>query len=101
MTEYNKLVRDKIPEIIESKGEPVKFHVAAEAEYWEKLKEKFSEETAEFIKEANPEEMADVLEIIDAIIDCRRFDREEIELIKKEKASKRGRFEKRIILEEA
>jgi predicted house-cleaning noncanonical NTP pyrophosphatase (MazG superfamily) len=98
---YNKLVRDKIIEIIEAKGEQAIFHIADDSEYKTRLFEKLSEEIAEFAEAESMEELADVLEIIDAIAAYKNFDRTEVEAIKKEKAEKRGGFEKRIILEQA
>ena len=98
---YNKLVRDKIPEYIEGKGEKAVWHIAEEAEYWEKLKEKLIEEIEEFKKDEAPEEFADLLEVIDAIREYKKFDFSELERIKEEKARTRGRFEKRIILDES
>lgn len=101
MIRYNKLVRDKIPEIIEQKGGKCTIRIADEKEYWEKLKWKLREEMDEFLEAQNEEELADLLEVIDAIIECKKFDRKNIELIKGKKAQERGRFEKRVILEEA
>jgi predicted house-cleaning noncanonical NTP pyrophosphatase (MazG superfamily) len=60
---YNKVVRDKIPEIIEADNCNLKTHIANEEEYWEKLKEKLNEEVQEFIKEDTKEELADILEV--------------------------------------
>lgn len=98
---YNKLVRDKIPEIIiKKKGKPVT-HTADEKEYWEKLKNKLVEETAEYRKNDKEEELADVLEVLYAIFDYKKIDRVRLETIRIEKANKRGGFKKKIILEES
>jgi len=98
---YNKLVRDKIPEYIKSKGGVPIVHIADEKEYFQKLKEKLQEEVNEFIEAENIEEMADVLEVIDAILDYQKFDKGELEQVKNKKADDRGKFEKKIILEES
>lgn len=98
---YDKLVRDKIPEYIQSKGGLPIFHVADEAQYWQKLKEKLSEEVEEFKRDENIGELADILEVIDAIIEHKKFSKEDIEMVKNKKAEERGRFTKRIVLEEA
>jgi predicted house-cleaning noncanonical NTP pyrophosphatase (MazG superfamily) len=98
---YNKLVRDKIPEYIRGKGEAAVTHIAGDEEYWEKLKEKLQEEINEFEQEASADELADILEVLDAIIDYKKFDRAEIAKIKTDKAEKRGKFQERIILDES
>lgn len=98
---YNKLVRDKIPEYIESKGQKALYHVADEKEYWEKLKEKLQEEVKEFLEAESIEEMADIWEVIEAVVGFKKFDHQELQNIKNEKAEKRGKFQKRIILDES
>lgn len=98
---YDKLVRDKIPDIIRSKGRDPATHIADEAEYWEKLKEKLIEEFDEFQRDENVEEMADLLEVIDAILEFKGFSRGDVERMKAKKAEERGGFRGRIILEEA
>lgn len=98
---YNKLVRDKIPEYIRSKGNVPISHIAGEEEYWKKLEEKLQEEVDEFLRDGKLEEIADILEVIDAICDYQKFDKQELASIKNKKATERGKFEKRIILEEA
>ncbi|MCX6731585.1 MAG: nucleoside triphosphate pyrophosphohydrolase [Candidatus Parcubacteria bacterium] len=98
---YNKLVRDKIPEYIKGKGGVPIMHIADETEYWQKLKEKLLEEIEEFNKDENVQEFADILEVLDAIVDYKKFDKKEIQNIKTKKAEERGKFEKRIILDES
>jgi predicted house-cleaning noncanonical NTP pyrophosphatase (MazG superfamily) len=95
----SKLIRDKIPEIIEqNQGKPIT-HIAGEEEYWLKLKEKLQEEVDEFKEEGNEEELADVLEVIDAIIEFKQIDKSNLNKLKEDKAEKRGKFRKRIILD--
>lgn len=98
---YDKLVRDLIPEHIAKRGGNSVTHVATQEEYRQKLAEKLVEEAQEFLKDQNTEEIADVLEVIDAIMGCYGFDQAEIESVKQKKAQEKGKFEKKIILEEA
>lgn len=98
---YNKLVRDKIPDIIKSKGEAVQFRIATDSEYWDKLKEKLTEEVKEFLDSESIEEIADILEVIDAVNNFKNFNSKELQKIKKDKFDKRGGFNERIILEES
>ena len=97
---YNKLVRDKIPEIIKSKGAVPISHIANDEEYRQKLKEKLQEEVDEFVKGDNEEELADILEVVYAICDHIKIDKEELELLRKKKADERGGFKDKIILDE-
>ena len=97
---YNKLVRDKIPEIIKQKGQIPIIHQADDDEYFEKLKQKLKEEVDEFLKDENKEELADIYEVLQEICEFKGFDKNELEVIRKKKASERGAFKKRIILDE-
>ena len=94
-----KLVRDKIPEIIIQSGGSPEIRFADNEEFWQKLKKKLTEETNEFIESENEEELADIYEVLDAIINFKRFDKSEINEIKNKKLKERGGFVKRIILE--
>ena len=98
--EYNKLVRDQIIEIIRADGSEAKFHIADDQEYWQKLTEKIGEELAEFIVDESPEELADMMEVIDAVLEYKGYTWEQIREIQAQKAEKRGGFKERIILEE-
>lgn len=98
---YNKLVRDKISEIIKNKGGVPVIHIAGNKEYWSKLKEKLLEEAKEFFAEDTIEELADIQEVINAICSYKKFSKRKIEIARKKKAKERGAFKKKIILEEA
>ena len=70
------------------------------AEYWLKLKEKLNEEVKEFFDDESIEEFADVLEVLDAIAEFKKFKKSKVTAVKNKKAKQRGKFKKRIILEE-
>ena len=96
---YNKLVRDKIPEIIENSGKSAYTHILSEDEYISELDKKLGEEFAEYQTDKSLEELADMLEVMYAIATARGYSVEELEAVRCEKAEKRGAFEKRIFLE--
>ncbi len=95
----NKLVRDKIPEILDSKGLKYSIHVAEDEEYWQKLKEKLQEEVEEYLNKERHEELADILEVFEAIIRFKKIDLTKLNQIKQAKAKQKGGFGERIILE--
>lgn len=97
---HDKLIRDKIIDIIKDKGEYAVIHVASEKEYHEKIRKKLNEEVKEFLKEENKEEMADIIEVLNAICKSNGWKMEDVEKIRKKKAKERGSFDRRIILDE-
>ncbi|MFW5980954.1 MAG: nucleoside triphosphate pyrophosphohydrolase [bacterium] len=96
---YDKLVRDKIPQIIKDAGKEYAIHIADDQEYLSKLYAKVLEELQEFKENPSAEEMADIFEVLDGLISFHDIDRDDIETIKKEKRDERGGFKDRIILE--
>ncbi len=98
MKKYNKLVRDRIPEIIEASGNRCKTKILSDKEYLTMLDAKLNEEIAEYQQDKSLEELADVLEVIRAITVARGHSLEELERIRIKKAQQRGSFEKKIFL---
>ena len=98
--QYNKLVRDKIPEIIEASGKTCSTEILSDDEYLKMLDAKLDEELAEYHKDQNIEELADLIEVIYAVARARGYTLEELEKVRAEKADKRGGFEKKILLKE-
>ena len=97
---YNKLVRDRIPEIIEMSGRTCTIECLSDEDYLHMLETKLDEELAEYHQDQSIEELADLLEVIRAVVIARGSSLEELERIRAEKAQKRGGFEKKILLKE-
>ena len=97
---YNKLVRDKIPEIIEQTGKTCTCSILSDDDYLKMLDEKLNEELEEYQEDKSMEELADLLEVVKAVAVARGISFEELEEIRRAKAAKRGGFEKKIFLEE-
>jgi len=93
-----KLVRDRIPELIREDGKDPDTYVADEKEYAALLREKLKEEVAEFLESERVEELADILEVIDALLVHKKIEKEELEVIKKKKHQERGGFQEKIVL---
>ena len=96
---YHKLVRDRIPEIIEKDGKQCVCSVLSEEDYLIMLDRKLDEELKEYQESKSMEELADLLEVIRAVALARSSSMEEVEQIRIRKAEKRGGFEKRLLLE--
>lgn len=97
---YNKLVRDKIPEIIKQTGLIPVTHIASPKEYEIKLREKLQEEVNEFLKDSSTNELADILEVVYALSNLYQTNEYQLEAIRKEKANQKGIFIEKIILDE-
>ena len=97
---YNKLVRDRIPEIIEVSGKTCVTEILSDEDYLHMVDAKLDEELAEYHKDQNIEELADLMEVIYAATIARGYTLEELERVRVEKAEKRGGFAKKILLKE-
>ena len=95
---YNKLVRDRIPEIIQASGKSCKTEILTHDAYIQKLDEKLNEELAEYQKSKSLEELADLLEVMGAVVRARGYTWEELTQLRKAKRAERGAFDQKINL---
>ena len=96
---YNKLVRDKIPEIILRGGARPATRILDDGEYLAALDGKLLEEVREYLESGSVEELADVAEVFSAILKARGVEREELLSVMENKRRERGGFEDKIFLE--
>ena len=95
---YYKLVRDRIPEIIHDSGRTCSWEILAHEEYIRMLDEKLDEELTEYQESKSLEELADLQEVIEAVVKARGWTLSQLKQVKEEKSAERGRFEKKILL---
>jgi predicted house-cleaning noncanonical NTP pyrophosphatase (MazG superfamily) len=102
--EYKKLIRDRIPEIMEEKGVKYGVRVLGDEEYKKELLKKIIEEAQEVLevngdKKELTKEIGDVLEIVDYLVSVFELDRKDIEKVRKGRKKSRGGFDKKLFLE--
>ncbi len=95
---FNKLVRDKIPEIIEKSGAIPVIRIMDENEYIDALEKKLDEEVDEYHESKDTEELADVLEVVYALCEARGYSVEELMAVYNKKHEERGGFKEKIFL---
>ena len=96
---YNKLVRDKIPENINNtEGRKANYKILSNEEYLIELDKKLFEEAHEFIEEHSVEELADLIEVISAIMKSKNISLDDVEKARKIKNDKKGKFDNKIYL---
>lgn len=100
MIQYHKLVRDRIPEIIETDGKTCIWETLSQEDYIRLLDEKLNEELSEYHESKSLEELADLLEVMQAVVRARGWTLEELEHVRADKAAKRGGFARKILLKE-
>ena len=99
---YNKLVRDRIPEIITDKGDKPVIRILEEDDYKKSLEEKLYEEYKEVVESDGKErleELADLMEVIKSLAESEGFTLEDVMKIADKKREKRGGFKQKILLE--
>jgi len=97
---YGKLIRDRIPEIIESKGKKAVIEVLDDDSFKKYLDNKLGEELKEYLDSGNIEELADMVEVIYALIESKGISIEDFERTRIKKAYERGGFSKKLLLKE-
>ena len=95
---YRKLIRDKIPEIIERSGKICRTEILADADYLKLLDEKLTEELSEYQESKSLEELADLLEVMEAVVTARGYSWEQLQTVKAEKKAARGGFAEKLLL---
>ena len=96
---YNKLIRDNIPKILEEKGISFKTRNLSDEEYIKELNLKLKEEVNEYLESGEVEELADIEEVLRAILDYKKVSYVDFEVARIKKAVGRGAFKNRIFLE--
>ena len=98
MTEYNKAIRDKIPEIIKESGKKCEIKTLSDEEFLEELERKLVEELNEYQESKDVEELSDILEVIYRISSLKGTSSEQLDKIRKDKVTKRGAFDDNLFL---
>ena len=97
---YNKLVRDRIPDIIEGSGKHCTVEVLDEKAYLDALDAKLQEELNEYQESHSLEELADLLEVMGAVVKARGYTWDDLTRVRKAKRAKRGGFDRRLLLKD-
>ena len=95
---HNKLVRDNIPQIIENNGQSAKTVILDDEKYTAALEKKLKEETREYLQSKELMELADILEVVEALAKNQGSSFDEVLELKKQKQEKNGAFDKKLFL---
>lgn len=97
---HQKLVRDLVPQLIEADGNEAVTRVLEHEEYFQALKDKLLEEVEEYRESEDPEELADIIEVIRSLLEMHVITYDELEQIRHRKIEENGGFAQKIYLEE-
>lgn len=95
---YNKLVRDRIPQLIRESGRNCSSRILNEDEYFDALLDKVVEEIEEYRLSGNEEELADVFEVLDCLVQLKEYEPMHIDYLKLIRREARGSFKERVQL---
>ena len=98
MTQFDKAIRDKIPEIIKESGKNCNMKKLKDSEFLIELEKKLIEELTEYQESKDVEELADILEVVYRISELKGITSDELDHIKNEKAKKRCKFADNLFL---
>lgn len=95
---YNKLVRDRIPQMIKESGRDCSSRILSEEEYFDALLDKIVEEIEEYRESGNEEELADVYEVLDCLVQLKEYEPMHIDYLQLIRREARGSFKDRVLL---
>ena len=95
---YDKAIRDKIPDIIKKSGNSCNVKKLSDDEFLPELEKKLREEVEEYLESKSVEELADAIEVIYRIAELKGISNEKLEMLREEKANKRGKFNDNLFL---
>ena len=98
MKKFNKLVRDNIPEIIKENGETPTIRLLDDVEYERELNKKLQEEVKEYLEDGSVEELADIEEVLRALLTVKGVSYEEFNKMREAKCKRRGAFKDKVFL---
>lgn len=98
MKVYNKLVRDKIPQVIEEDGRRCETSIVSKEQLLPLLEEKLKEEVNEFMQDRNLEELADIMEVVFGLAENLGYSEEDLLKKREEKKEERGGFKEGVFL---
>ena len=100
LDKYNKLVRDKIPEMIRQQGDSPRVKILDDEDYFRALNKKLTEEVAEYLENYDIDELVDIAEVIYALVKYKGLSRNDFEHIRLKKYDERGGFDDKMSLVE-
>lgn len=95
---YNKLVRDKIPQLIQESGRNCTSRILSDDEYYDALLDKIIEEIEEYRVSGNEEELADVYEVLDCLVALKEYEPMHLDYLQLIRREARGSFKERVLL---